>query len=76
MQGIRKAGFCRTSGELNQGRTGLSAPIFGRGRMAVASLTTLGSDGRMALFDERAIAALVMQTAHTISARLSADSHL
>lgn len=76
MQKIRKAGFCRTSGELNKGRTGISAPIFARGRLAVASLTALGNDSRMALFDEQAIASLVMRTAGTISARLSADSHL
>jgi DNA-binding IclR family transcriptional regulator len=76
MQGIRKAGFCRTTGELNKGRAGISAPIYGRGRTVVASLTALGTDARVSLFDPGAIAALVMQTAAAISARLSADSHL
>lgn len=76
MQGVRKAGYCRTTGELNKGRTGISAPIFGRGRTVVASLTALGNDARVSLFDESAIAGLVMQTTSTISARLSADSHL
>jgi DNA-binding IclR family transcriptional regulator len=76
MQKIRKAGFCRTSGELNEGRTGISAPIFGRGRLVVASITALGNDTRVSLFNETAIASLVMQSANAISARLSADSHL
>ncbi|MEP6720159.1 MAG: IclR family transcriptional regulator [Variovorax sp.] len=75
-QQIRRAGFCRTSGELNSGRTGIAAPIFGRGKLVVASITALGSDSRMALFNEDAIARLVMSTAHAISMRLSADEHL
>lgn len=72
---IRRQGFCRTSGQLNEGNTGISAPIFGRGRLVVASLTVLGTDGRLALFDGNAIAELVMQTAQKVSARLSADEH-
>jgi DNA-binding IclR family transcriptional regulator len=73
---IRRQGFCRTSGELNEGATGISAPIFGRGRLVVASITALGIDARLALFDANAVAELVMRTAQTISARLSADEHL
>jgi DNA-binding IclR family transcriptional regulator len=73
---IRRAGYCRTTGELNEGRTGVAAPILGRGRLVIASITALGSDSRMALFNEDAIAQLVMRTAHAISARLSADEHL
>ncbi len=75
-QRIRRDGYCRTSGELNEGRTGVSAPIFGRGRLVVASVTALGSDARMALFKEEAIAELVQRTAHMVSVRLSADGHL
>jgi DNA-binding IclR family transcriptional regulator len=74
-QQIRRLGYCRTTGELNEGRTGVSAPIFGRGRLVVASITALGSDARMALFNGDAIARLVMDTAQTISARLSVDEH-
>ena len=73
---IRRQGYCRTSGELNEGKTGISAPIFGRARVAVASITALGSDARVALFDNDAIARLVVRTAHTISARLSEDEHV
>ncbi len=54
----------------------MSAPIFGRGRLVVASVTALGSDARMALFKEEAIAELVQRTAHMVSVRLSADGHL
>lgn len=75
-QQIRHAGFSRTTGQLNEGRTGVAAPILGRGRLVVASITALGSDSRMALFNEDAIAQLVMDTAQAISARLSADEHL
>jgi DNA-binding IclR family transcriptional regulator len=75
-QRIRRQGHCRTSGELNERKTGVAAPIFGRGRTVVASITALGSDSRLALFDGAAIAELVMQTAQTISARLAADEHL
>jgi DNA-binding IclR family transcriptional regulator len=75
-QRIRREGYCRTSGELNEGKTGVSAPIFGRGRLVVASVTALGSDARLALFDAEAIAELVKRTAHMISVRLSADGHL
>ena len=75
-QQIRRAGFSRTTGQLNEGRTGIAAPILGRGRLVVASITALGSDSRMALFNEVAIAQLVMDTAQAISARLSADEHL
>ena len=75
-QRIRREGYCRTSGELNAGKTGVSAPIFGRGRLVVASVTALGSDARLALFDAEAIAELVQRTAHMISVRLSADGHL
>jgi len=75
-QQIRHQGFCRTSGELNEGNTGISAPIFGRGRLVVASVTALGTDARLALFDGAAIARLVMQAAQQIGARLSADEHL
>ncbi len=75
-QRIRREGYCRTSGELNVGKTGVSAPIFGRGRLVVASVTALGSDARLALFDAEAIAELVQRTAHMISVRLSADGHL
>lgn len=76
VQRIRREGYCRTSGELNAGKTGVSAPIMGRGRLVVASVTALGSDARLALFDAQAIAELVQRTAHTISVRLSADGHL
>lgn len=75
-QRIRKQGHCRTSGELNEKRTGVAAPIFGRARTVVASVTALGADARMALFDGSAIAQLVMQTAQAIGARLAADEHL
>ncbi len=75
-QQIRRLGHCRTTGELNAGRTGVAAPVFGRGRLVVASITALGSDSRMALFNADSIAQLVMDTAHTISTRLSADEHL
>lgn len=75
-QEIRRQGFCRTSGELHEGRTGISAPVFGRGRLVVASVTALGTDARLALFDGHAIADLVMRTARQISERLSADGHL
>lgn len=75
-QRIRREGYCRTSGELNPGKTGVSAPVFGRGRLVVASVTALGSDARLALFDAEAIAELVKRTAHLISLRLSADEHL
>jgi len=75
-QKVRRAGYSRTSGELNDGKTGVSAPVFGRGRLVVASITALGSDARFALFDANAIAELVMQTAQAISVRLSADQHL
>lgn len=73
---IRRQGFCRTSGELNEGVTGVSAPIYGRGRLVVASITAVGTDARLALFDGSALAELVKRTAHTISGRLSADDHL
>ena len=76
MQKIRRAGHCRTTGELNAGKTGISAPILGRGRLAVASITALGNDSRVALFNSEAIAELVMKTAESISRRLSADQHL
>lgn len=76
MQKIRRAGFSRTSGELNAGRTGISAPIFGRARSVVASITALGSNTRIALFDHQAIASLVMKAAQAASERLSADGHL
>lgn len=75
-QQIRRQGFCRTSGELNEGNTGIAAPIFGRGRLVVASVTALGTDARLALFDGGAIAELVMRTAQKIGVRLSADEHL
>lgn len=75
-QKIRRQGYCRTSGELNEGKTGVSAPIFGRGRLVVASVTALGNDSRFALFDSNAIAQLIMSTGQAISARLSADEHL
>lgn len=75
-QRIRKQGYCRTSGELNESKTGVSAPIFGRARTVVASVTALGSDARLALFNGDAIAELVMRTAQTIGARLAADEHL
>ncbi len=76
MQQIRRAGYSRTTGELNEGRTGVSAPILGRGRLVVASITALGSNSRMMLFNEDAIAQLVMDTAQAIGTRLSADEHL
>jgi DNA-binding IclR family transcriptional regulator len=75
-QRIRKQGYCRTSGELNENRTGVSAPIFGRARTVVASVTALGSDARLALFNGDAIADLVMRTAQVIGGRLAADEHL
>ncbi|WP_435476591.1 IclR family transcriptional regulator [Variovorax sp. GB1P17] len=75
-QRIRKQGYCRTSGELNDSKTGISAPILGRGRIVVASVTALGNDARLALFNEEALAELVIRTAQSIGARLSADGHL
>lgn len=75
-QRIRKQGYCRTSGELNEKKTGVSAPIFGRAGTVVASVTALGNDTRLALFDGDAIAELVKQTAQTIGNRLAADEHL
>jgi len=75
-QQIRRQGYCRTSGQLNEGTTGISAPIHGRGRLVVASLTAIGTDARFSLFDPEAIAELVKQTAQKASARLSADGHL
>ncbi|MEO8059326.1 MAG: IclR family transcriptional regulator [Burkholderiales bacterium] len=75
-QRIRRQGWCRTSGELNEGKTGISAPVFGRGRVVVASITAVGNDARFTLFDAAAIAGLVTRTARTIGARLAEDTHL
>lgn len=73
---IRRAGYCRTSGEVFGGKTGLTAPIFGRSGLVVASITVFGDDARFALYNEERIAQLVMDAAQTISERLSADEHL
>jgi len=73
---IRRQGFCRTAGELNEGTTGISAPIYGRARTVVASVTANGRNERFALFDPAAAAELVIHTAEAITARLSADRHL
>lgn len=75
-QQIRRAGYCRTSGELFDGKTGITAPIFGRSGVVVASITVFGDDVRFSLFNEDRIAQLVINTAQTISAHLSADEHL
>lgn len=74
-QKIRAQGWCRTSGELNPGMTGVSAPVFGRNRLVVASITALGTDERFRLFDSGAIADLVVRTAQAIGSRLSSDEH-
>jgi len=76
VQQIRKTGYCRTSGELNEGTTGIAAPVYGRGRLVAASVTLIGSTQRFTLFDPAAIGDLVIHTADGISARVSADAHL
>jgi len=75
-QQIRRAGYCRTSGEVFEGKTGITAPIFGRSRLVVASVTVLGDDVRFALFNKSKIAQLVMDTAQVIRTRSGADEHL
>lgn len=75
-QQIRKAGYCRTVGELNAGKTGMAAPLYGRGRNVIASITLLGDDARMALFNEERLASRLIETADAISARIAEDMHL
>lgn len=70
MLSVRKAGYSLTKGELNSGIEGISAPIFGRDRDVIGSLTLIGDLRRMAMLREEALIAAVQETTRAISESL------
>lgn len=70
MANIKSQGFCVTTGELNSGIEGISAPIFVEPRQVVGSITLLGDEQRMSLLREEAVIEMVKATATAISKNL------
>ena len=70
MSKIRRAGYCLTKGELNDGIEGISAPIFDAERSVIGSLTLIGDLDRMSLLREEVLIELVQKAAKSVSQAL------
>jgi DNA-binding IclR family transcriptional regulator len=70
MSKIRRAGYCLTKGELNNGIEGISAPIFDAERTVIGSLTLIGDVDRMSLLREEILIELVQKATKSISQAL------
>lgn len=74
MAAIRRQGWCLSRGELDQGKTGLAAPIFDDRRRVLGSVTLVGSNERFGAFQETFLQTLVCQTGQEITRRMLGDS--
>lgn len=73
LRAIRKAGLCITHGELDPGRTGVSAPVFGLEGDVVGSIGLVLSDEDLPSGDiPRDVKARVIEAGKSVSATLKA----
>jgi len=68
---IRKAGLHITRGEVDEGRVGIAAPVFGRDRMVIGSVTMAIPESETTPQSIANISALVHATAREIDAGLN-----
>jgi DNA-binding IclR family transcriptional regulator len=68
---IRKDGYCLTHDELNQGLTGIAAPIINPGLdEVVGSLSAVGSTHSFKLLRQETVIEMVMDTTRRIAERM------
>lgn len=72
MSALRRAGFAISHGELENGFTGIAAPIFGVDDVVIGSIAAALSQQRLALIQTEKLIEIVKKGAAAISARVAA----
>lgn len=70
MQRVRKQGYCISVGELDQDKTGISAPIFDEKQRILGSITLVGSNERFKAFNEEFLVQVIVDAAQQITTRI------
>jgi DNA-binding IclR family transcriptional regulator len=76
MRAIRRQGWCRSSGELDPGKTGLAAPIFDDAQRVIGSITLVGHSARFDAIDADALCRAVVEAGREITRRVAAGGSL
>ena len=73
LAGIRKEGTCLTRGNQDTTRVGIAAPLLRADRIAFGSLTIVGPQSRISVFDREMLRHRLIEAAEKLAERLGQD---